>query len=309
MESLNMYLSKSCFPGTSFSILCLLWACSIPPHTAVPSGSAGPFLNQPLPGDTAILFAPGLVSVEGRYEYGVSFSPDGRELLFTAQDPAGPSGLVQFLAEDSGWVGPKDVSLTGGQKAEEIEAFFTPSGRSIYFAAYDEGLDVRIWAVDRDRDGWRSPRELGSPLSDGPAFFPTTTAEGTVYYTNLTERRIFRAKVSGDSVGPAEDTGLNAMHAFIAPDESFALLDARRSGEEMGADIFVSFRQPDGAWSQLVDLGPGVNTGFSETCPSLSPDGKFIFFSRYNEVGEVSNIYWVSSRLIQVAREGLAAGH
>jgi Tol biopolymer transport system component len=188
-----------------------------------------------------------------------------------------------------------------------MEAFFTPSGQSIYFAAYDEGMDVRIWAVDRDQGGWRSPRELGSPLADGPAFFPTTTAEGTVYYSNLTERRIFRAKVSGDSVGPVEDTGFNAMHAFIAPDESFVLLDARGSGEDAKADIFVSFRQPDGTWSQLVDLGPGVNTEFSETCPSVSHDGQFIFFSRYNEVGEVSDIYWVSARLIQVAREGLAA--
>ena len=309
MGSLNVNLSKGRFSGVSLSILCLLWACSASPDTGNPTDSAGLFLDQPFPGDTAVLFAPGLVSVEGRYEYGVSFSPDGQELLFTAQDPAGPSGLVQFQVQDSKWVGPQAVSLSGGQKAEEIEAFFTPSGRSIYFAAYDEGMDVRIWAVDRDPEGWRSPRELGSPLADGPAFFPTTTSEGTVYYTDLTERRIFRVKVSGDTVGPAEDTGLDAMHAFIAPDESFALLDARRSGEERSADIFVAFRQSDGAWSRLVDLGPGVNTEYSETCPSLSPDGNFIFFSRYNEDGEVSNIYWVSAGLIRVARGELAAGH
>jgi hypothetical protein len=52
-----------------------------------------------------------------------------------------------------------------------------------------------------------------------------------------------------------------------------------------------------------VSLGPGVNTEFSETCPSLSPDGRFIFFSRYNEPNEVSNIYWVSASVLDRIRE------
>jgi hypothetical protein len=36
----------------------------------------------------------------------------------------------------------------------------------------------------------------------------------------------------------------------------------------------------------------------SETCPSLSPDGRYLFFSRYNEPGGLSNIYWISSAVI-----------
>jgi hypothetical protein len=98
------------------------------------------------------------------------------------------------------------------------------------------------------------------------------------------------------------------MHAFIAPDESFALLDFRAPGEGNEADIFVSFRQSNGTWSPLVNLGPGVNTEFAETCPSLSPDGRFIFFSRYNESGNVSNVYWVSSDVIAAARENPDVG-
>jgi hypothetical protein len=48
-----------------------------------------------------------------------------------------------------------------------------------------------------------------------------------------------------------------------------------------------------------------VNTEFAETCPSLSPDGEFIFFSRYNEPEGRSNIYWISANLMQTAREKL----
>jgi len=39
-------------------------------------------------------------------------------------------------------------------------------------------------------------------------------------------------------------------------------------------------------------MGDKINTPFGETCASLSPDGKYIFFSRYDEPGEKSNIYW-----------------
>jgi hypothetical protein len=66
-------------------------------------------------------------------------------------------------------------------------------------------------------------------------------------------------------------------------------------------DIFVSFRNDDGSWSALRPLGPAVNTGFSETCPTLSPDGRVLFFSRYDEPGGISDIDWVSSEVVALA--------
>jgi hypothetical protein len=100
-----------------------------------------------------------------------------------------------------------------------------------------------------------------------------------------------------------EDTGLKGMHAFVAPDETFALLDVRRGDED--ADLFVSFRLQGGSWSEPVDLGPGANTDVHDTCPSLSPDGRYVFFSRYDEPNGLPNIYWVSADLIERARQAL----
>ncbi|MBE0665435.1 MAG: PD40 domain-containing protein [Candidatus Aminicenantes bacterium] len=45
-------------------------------------------------------------------------------------------------------------------------------------------------------------------------------------------------------------------------------------------------------------MGAAVNSEFSETCPALSHDGKYIFFSRYNEANEVSDIYWVDAKIL-----------
>ncbi len=262
----------------------------------------GPYFGQQTPETEAEVFAPGLISVNGRYEYALSFSPEGEELLFSAQPPDGGTRLHYSRVEGGKWARPTAVSLTAGAKKEEMEAFFAPDGKHIYFAPYDEGMDVRIWVVEIGPHGWQHPRELGPPVSDDPAFFPTSSKTGALYYTNLAKRTVYRAELVNGRVETAADAGLEfGGHAFIAPDESFVLVDALPPGQEE-RDIYVAFRTGDGGWTEPANLGPAVNTEHAETCPSLSSDGKYLFFSRYDEDGGVSNIYWISSSTIDAAR-------
>jgi hypothetical protein len=189
-----------------------------------------------------------------------------------------------------------------------MEAFFAPNGERIFFAPYDEGMDVRIWSLEVGPDGWRDPRQLASPVADDPAFYPTVSNGGTLYYTNLAARRVFRAKLEGLSVSSVGDAGLEfGGHAFIAPDESFVLVDARDQDSLGGSDIYVAFRRSDGSWARPRHLGAEVNSGFDETCPSLSADGKYLFFSRYDEPDDVSDIYWIDSAVIDAVRKELTA--
>lgn len=262
----------------------------------------GPYFGQQTPEGQAEVFAPGLISVDGRYEYALSFSPDGEELLFSAQPPDGGTSLHYSRVEGGKWTRPAVVSLTAGAKREEMEAFFAPDGKRVYFAPYDEGMDVRIWVVEIGPDGWQHPRELGPPVSDDPAFFPTSSRMGALYYTNLAKGRVYRAELADGRVETAADAGIElGGHAFIAPDESFVLVDALPPRTEE-RDIYVSFRSANGGWTEPANLGPEVNTEHAETCPSLSSDGKYLFFSRYDEDGGVSNIYWISSSVIDDAR-------
>ena len=46
------------------------------------------------------------------------------------------------------------------------------------------------------------------------------------------------------------------------------------------------------------NLGNEVNSNFGETSPSITPDGKYLFFSRYNDEGGLPNFYWVSTEII-----------
>jgi len=287
--------------GLALALSCcgLFWACEEMEEQAVTElGSA--YLGQPLPGREAGVFAPGLVSLQGRHEYAVSFHPDGNLVLFTVEAPERGAAVYMSRIEDGSWTTPRPVSLTNGALKNEMEAFFSPDGRSLFFAPYSEGMDVRIWVADFSSDGWENPRPMGPPMDQDPAFYPVQSADGTLFYTNLAKRAVHRATVANGQVESVEAAGLErGGHAFPAPDGSYILVDSASLDEAGQRDIFVAFRRGDGTWGEPLALGSEVNTEHSETCPSLSPDGKLLFFSRYDEPGKISNIYWVSSEVVE----------
>ncbi|MCP4153206.1 MAG: hypothetical protein GY757_36080 [bacterium] len=262
----------------------------------------GPYLGQKVPGLKAEIFAPGIISIKGRYEYGISFSPDGKELLYSIEPPS----RVMYTKQTNGiWSKPGVTNFTKGTKKTEMEAFFTPDGKRVHFAAHNKGMDFRIWFVDKEDDGWSNAKELVSPLNSGPVFYPVCSKNKTLYYTDIKARKTYRALWVNGSYSKVEDAGLAfGGHGFIAPDESFILLDSRQQPDSLGkGDIYIAFKKKDGSWAKPVNMGDKVNSSYSESCPALSPDGKFIFFSRYNDVGGASDFYWISSKIIDEVKK------
>ena len=281
--------------GSLFFISCLVVSCL----AGAEETAHKPYLGQEPPGTTAEIFAPGVVSLPGRYEYALSISPDGKEIVFTTEMPGEGSKLMMARHRQGGWTGPRFLELTQGARKAEMEAFFTPDGGRLFLAAYDEGMDVRIWFSDREGEGWSLARQLESPVNEAAVFYPTFSPSSTLYFTNIEERRIYRSQPENDRYPRIEAVNIGGFHAFVAPDGSYLLSDA-------GGDIQVSFLDDEGAWSEPRPLGKEVNTPASETCPSVSPDGKYLFFSRYPEPEEISDIYWVDSRVIAKARSNRA---
>ena len=70
---------------------------------------------------------------------------------------------------------------------------------------------------------------------------------------------------------------------------------------EGNADLFISFRVVDGAWTRSVSLGDRINTSEEEPVAFVTYDGRYLFFSRLtNTTGDV---YWVDAVVIQEYRE------
>ena len=104
------------------------------------SGLKGDYLGEKPPGESPLLFAPGVVSVEGRYEYGVAFSPDGTELFFTAEGSGDKlqTGLLVMRRVGDEWTQPVVANLRGDNSHHQIETVFKAFGRAVRMALSED---------------------------------------------------------------------------------------------------------------------------------------------------------------------------
>ncbi|MCX6560918.1 MAG: hypothetical protein NTZ26_10460 [Candidatus Aminicenantes bacterium] len=254
----------------------------------------GPYLGQPLPGDTPMPFAPGVVSC-GLFTRDITWTPDGKELYFSVS-AFGFNLVFQTRIADGVWTEPAPASFSRDARYLTYEPHVAPDGKRLFFLS-DKPLteggerNQNIWAVDRAGDGWGEPHVVGGTVSTEDAeYFPSTTRDGTLYFTRMPKGErtnwIYRARRQGDGYGPAEklppevNCGTNRFNAWIDPDERFIIVPAAGMPDTIGStDYYIVFCNFRDEWSRPVNLGPAVNTtGGQEFSPALSPDGKFFFF-------------------------------
>jgi len=130
----------------------------------------------------------------------------------------------------------------------------------------------------------------------------SSTNDGTIYTTDISqgpgsERIAVSRTVNGqyrtlERLGPPVNGDAQTMHPYIAPDESYMIFTSRKPSEKISFVLLISFKQPDGNWSQPQTIDLGVQAGL----PFVSHDGRFLFFTG-GEPGK-SDIFWVSSAII-----------
>jgi Tol biopolymer transport system component len=98
---------------------------------------------------------------------------------------------------------------------------------------------------------------------------------------------------------------INSVHAdfapFISPDESFLIFTSvDRPGGFGGSDLYVSFRTEEGQWTEAINMGETVNSAGGELLTSLSPDGRFLFFSGLRDGRK--GVFWMHAGIIEELR-------
>ena len=284
-------------PLILLSVVALSCACQAQAEKPVVES---PYLGQKPPGMTAERFAPGIVSTE-YWEYSSAFSPDLRELYFLREGGKyETASFVVFRYEDGEWR-ESVVSRWAGQP------FISPDGKTMHL-----GRRYKEWA----EAGWSEVKELEAPFNDLPIMRLTASASGTYYFDSRMEGQLdfpiqYSQLVDGKHEAPkplseAINTGTYLNHPFIAPDESYLLWDAKREDGYGDSDIYISFRQEDGSWGAAINLGDEINTDAWEASATVTPDGKYLFFSRNMGSDEYENvdIFWVDARVIENLRLG-----
>ena len=264
------------------------------------------YLGQKPPGLIPEIFAPGVISLNGRYEHGISFSPDLEEVYFSANKKGEDPSIYFSKLEDRKWTNPKKVNFTNGKKVGEMHPFVNPKGDKLYFAAHDAFTlphhkeSVKTWYVNRLENSWSKAIQLDSPVNEGFTFYANQAKNGDLFYTNLSKGKMYYAPNENGKFPHVKDVGIEVgFHGFISPSQDYLVVNARNKEDgQRKSDIYVYFKDKGGDWSKKINLGNTVNSNFAETCPSITPDGKYLFFGRYNEEGGLSNFYWVSTEVI-----------
>jgi len=249
----------------------------------------GPYLGQKPPRMTPEVFAPGIVSTDLN-EHGCTVSPDGEEFYFTRILDNIPT-IMCTRQVDGSWSIPRVVTFSGNHLDRLPQ--ISPDGTTIYFQSRRSGQKLRpprevsIWVTTRTSSGdWSEPYPLVADLGTRHAGISVAVANsGTLYASGIVRLH----SENGEYAKPEKlAPHLKGTYPFIAPNESYIVYC---SGKER--DLVVSFRQPDDSWTEpqllLVQQEPFWTQGF----PTVSPDGKYLFFTADHD------IYWVSTEIFE----------
>jgi hypothetical protein len=249
---------------------------------------------KPLP--HATLFEPGIIST-GDYESHAAFTPDGREMYFLKLAPNFSRWSIFVSRYNSGsWSQPEVAPFSG--QYQDADPYITADGKHFYFvsdrpieADRERQLHHDIWVMDKTDSGWSAPRHLPAPVnSDTDEFYPIALKNGTLYFGSQRKEAngvgdIYRAvpqkdgSYSVENLGPHVNSGAGEYEAFVTEDERLMLLAITRRPDSLGdIDLYVSHKQPNGKWSEPVNLGPEINSPGRELSPKLTPDGKYLFW-------------------------------
>jgi len=266
----------------------------------------GPYLGQTPPGSTARIFAPGLISDRQPHTWEAwgTFSADGNTFCFC-------DGHIQITENtDQGWTAPKRVK---GIPDMSTCCYLSPDANTIYVnCRYDPTKHYSFYRCTRTSQGWSLPQEFGPPFSSwrkGVGF--SVAANNSIYFNSnkITDGQCrFMVAPFVDNTWaqptkiPVEQGNLWCCHPGIAPDESFIVFYSIEPGAQGGTptDLYLTLRGADGTWTKPRNMGPRINSRrYYEWGANISPDKKYLFFTRSNGWGGNSNsnsadIYWVA---------------
>ena len=275
---------------------------------------SGLYLGQKPPGMEVQIFAPGIVSIKEGKEYKITISPDLREIVFTRRTPGGGDDRLWYSRIENGKLTVPALAPFA-YDALEMDPCFSPDGNRLYFNSWrpvpGEGIASsrpNVWFVDRTKDGWSEPKFLGPPLNDYQPVYFSFANDGTLYFTGSSPRGIYYAEpedgqyLEAHSLPDEINAVRDVAHPAVAPDESYVIVDsAYYQGGRLVGSLYVSFRTPDGSWTKAVSLHAALNATEADVyaSPRISPDGKYLFFERYDRETDRSDIYWISTDVIK----------
>jgi len=278
---------------------------------------SGAYMGQEPPGLTPRVFLQGVVSSVTNEHSAPAFSPDGTEVYWT---PEWDTDIVFSRREGHRWTAPAKVPFNSDQG--DGEPAFSVNGKRLLFlstrpteAGGEPGTE-NIWYLEAAADGWSEPKPLPqvvnsvhkhwqvSLAANGNLYFGSRQNDGLGRNDIYISRRAGGAFQKPENLGAAINTAGAEVCPYVAPDESYIVFT--RLPEGGNVDLFISFRQEDGEWTEAVNMGEGINSEAQDLCPIVTPDGKYLFFLSGRNGN--SDVWWVDAVVIDRLRNEVLDG-
>ncbi|MFC2139802.1 TolB family protein [Bacteroidota bacterium] len=256
----------------------------------------GDYLGEEPPGEEAKLFAPAIVSTNMNEDGGPIFTPDGKEIFWRIG--MAPFSVFVYMKQDNGiWSKPEIAPFSGSYSDGGLS--ISPDGMKIFFTSKrpfegSEGLSkFHTWMTEKLNGNWQAPVPMGQPIDHPDDYYTrlSVPSDGTLIKQSgiaggmggwdLYESKFIDGKYSEPVIlNGAVNTEFNEYGPTISPDGSYIVFQSDNRPDTTGSiDLYITFKLKNNNWSRGIHLGENINTVFMEHWPSLTPDGKYLFFS------------------------------
>lgn len=199
------------------------------------------------------------------------------------------------------------INLGENINSEYDEAFplISPDGQSLYFIRSDHpkntfgtNLSQDIWysRFDKSKDEWKSAVRMDFPFNQQRfnSIMGITPDGHTMMIKGAYKKGTYKSR--GLSFSHKTRRGwtlpekLNIKNyekmskgkyegAYLCGDGKTVIINMSETPDDPNCDLYVSFMQPNGNWTQVMKLSSRINTKYNEASPFLAADGVTLYFA------------------------------
>lgn len=288
----------------------------------------GDYFGQKPPTSVPEIFLPEVFNQFGYVHGKLTFSPNLKEVFWVITTIDRGKSIEKRLIikqDENGVWGEPEESFMNTEFKENSPSFFHDGERIYYQSRSSLSVngklkDIDIFYREKEGNGWSEPMRLDAPVNSGKDDSqPWIAKDGSILFCRENDKSdlgykggsdIYYSEYKNGKYSEPQCLGLeinspyHETEACISPDGSYLLFISNRpNGYSRMMNLYVSFRIPEGGWTQVECLSNKLkidNIWF----PTITYDGKYLFFCGGYPDSEgwgysKSHYYWVSTDLIR----------
>lgn len=186
---------------------------------------------------------------------------------------------------------PKNLGANINTSNSEYYPSFTINDSNFVFTRRERGIEVFYESFVNATNQWSKAQKINAAINNA-------AYKGALHISVDGEWLVFAADVPGgfgnydiyisyltptgwsqpENLGPNINTDFWESSPCLSPDKNALYFSSTAPIGYGGSDIYVSYRLPNGKWSEAQNLGPTINTAGDEFSPFMHADNQTLYF-------------------------------